>query len=199
MYNYFGDKMNTIKNNINNTIIVNKSTFITEIIKIKNKEEAMQELTKVKEKYKDASHYCYAYIIDDNKKSSDDGEPGGTAGIPIMEVLTKFELNYIICIVIRYFGGIKLGAGGLIRTYRKAVISAINNNKNNIVSLIDGYNLIIEIPYSEQKELEFILKENYSKEYKEKVIYNIKCDIITKKLLEQKYKIKEEEKIKIER
>lgn len=199
MYNYFGDKMNTIKKNINNTIIVNKSTFITEIIKIKNKEEGMQELTKVKEKYKDASHYCYAYIIDDNKKSSDDGEPGGTAGIPIMEVLTKFELNYIICIVIRYFGGIKLGAGGLIRTYRKAVISALNNNKNNIISLIDGYNLIIEIPYSEQKELEFILKENYSKEYKEKVIYNIKCDIITKKLLEQKYKIKEEEKIKIER
>lgn len=188
--------MKTIKENLTNTIIVDKSEFITELIKVTDIQTVKEELIKVRERYKDATHYCYAYIIDDNKKSSDDGEPGGTAGVPIMEVLNKFDLNYILCIVIRYFGGIKLGAGGLVRTYRKSVIEALKQIETN--ELIDGYNVIIEIPYNKQNELEYVLRGTYTKEYQENVVYNITCSKEEKKLLESKYNILKEEKRKIE-
>ena len=129
--------MKTIKENTNNKIIINKSEFICDLIKVYDIEEVKKELEQIKSKYKDANHYCYAYIIDDNKKSSDDGEPGGTAGVPIMESLNSQNLNYILCIVTRYFGGIKLGAGGLIRAYRKAVNGCIKISE--LRELINGY------------------------------------------------------------
>ena len=111
--------MFTIKENLENKIIINKSIFITKLIKIKNVNDFNEKMKEIKNEYKYATHYCYAYIIDNYKKESDDGEPKGTAGIPIIETLDKFKLNYVLCVVIRYFGGIKLGAGGLIRAYRK--------------------------------------------------------------------------------
>lgn len=188
--------MKTIKNSFSSTIIVEKSTFITELIKLNNVSLVKEELLKIKEKYKDATHYCYAYIIDENKKSSDDGEPGGTAGVPMMEVLNKFELNYILCIVIRYFGGIKLGAAGLVRTYRKSVAEALK--KIDIVELIDGYNLTIEVAYNRQNELEHLLTKNYSKKYQEKVIYEALCDKEEREILKEKFNVIKEEKRKIE-
>lgn len=163
--------MKTIKNDCISEIEINKSRFITLLYKIKSVDEIKEKLDFVKSIYKDATHYCYAYIINDNKKSSDDGEPGGTAGVPIMEVLLKNELNYILCVVVRYFGGIKLGAGGLVRAYSKSVSNSLNNN--NITELIDGYNLEISVSYEEQKKLDYILKEyKCSKVFGERVIYN---------------------------
>ena len=188
--------MKTISENINNKIIINKSEFICELIKVSTLEDIKKELEQVKNKYKDANHYCYAYIINDNKKSSDDGEPGGTAGVPIMETLNQYDLNNILCVVIRYFGGIKLGAGGLIRAYRKAVNDCIK--EASLKELINGYQITIEAAYEDQKDIEYQLKDNYIKEYKEKVIYRICCNKDTKELLEKKYKILEEKEKVIE-
>ncbi len=189
--------MKVIKENISNKLEVNKSFFFTNLIKVYNKDEVTNELNKIKNKYKDATHYCYAYIIDNNKKSSDDGEPGGTAGVPIMEILQNKDLNYMLCVVTRYFGGIKLGAGGLVRAYRKATLEAINNS--TLRELIDGYEIKIEVNYSEQKDLEYLIKDNYTKEYLNNVIYTIKCDKDIKNILESKYNIVNIKEIKIER
>ena len=189
--------MKSIRENISNKIEINKSIFITELIKIKNTDEIPEIMNIIKNKYKDATHYCYAYIIDDKKKSSDDGEPGGTAGVPIMDVLSKYNLNYILCIVIRYFGGIKLGAGGLVRAYRRSVNDALNISRYN--ELIEGYQLTLEISYDKQKDLEHILKDGFKKEYFEKVKYTIQCteEIINE--LKRNYEIKDIKKITIEK
>jgi len=185
--------MKTIKENIINEIEINKSIFITEIIKVKNTSEIKEKLQEIKDKYKDATHYCYAYIVDNNKKSSDDGEPGGTAGVPIMDTLNKMELNYVLCVVIRYFGGIKLGAGGLVRAYRKSVIDALKGKELN--ELVNGYQLKIKTSYDKQKEIEYILKDHYQKKYEEDVIYNIECTKEIKEKLNNYNIIEEKEKI----
>ena len=189
--------MKVIKENISSKLEVNKSIFYTDLIKVYTKEDALNELNNIKLKYKDATHYCYAYIIDDIKKSSDDGEPGGTAGVPIMESLNNKELNYILCVVTRYFGGIKLGAGGLVRAYRKAVNDTINNS--TLLDLIDGYELIIKVNYDEQKDLEYLIKDNFIKEYNLDVTYTIKCNEEIKDILLSKYKIESIKNIKIEK
>ncbi len=165
--------MKSIKENISHRLIVNKSEFICELIKIDDYNKILEELTNVKEKYKDASHYCYAYIIDDKRKSSDDKEPGGTAGVPIMDTLNKNDLNYVLCVVVRYFGGIKLGAGGLSRAYRKVVSDCIK--EASLCDLIKGYEVVIKVPYEKQKDIEYLIKDNYKKEYQEDVKYTIWC------------------------
>lgn len=168
--------MKTIKNNYISEIEINKSRFITILYKVDSVDLVKEKIDLVKSLYKDATHYCYGYIIDDNKKSSDDGEPGGTAGVPIMEVLLKNDLNYILCVVVRYFGGIKLGAGGLVRAYSKSVSSALVDE--NITELIDGYEIKIDITYDEQRKLDYLLKElEYNKSFGELVTYIIKIPI----------------------
>ena len=179
--------MKSIKENVINKIEINKSIFITYLIKVKDISEISINIDKIKEEYKDATHYCYAYIIDDYKKSSDDGEPGGTAGVPIMDTLNKANLNYILCVVVRYFGGIKLGAGGLVRAYRKSVSEALTQTKFN--ELINGYEIILETSYDKQKELDYLLKDNYKKEFNENIKYTIECDKDMKEILEKNYKI----------
>ena len=96
--------------NIENIIIINKSKFITNLFFVNNLDEVDYYLTSIKSKYSDATHHCYAYIINNSKRFSDDNEPSGTAGKPILDCLEKNNLNYVLCIVTRYFGGIKLGA-----------------------------------------------------------------------------------------
>lgn len=186
--------MYTIKNDITNKIEINKSIFITKLIKVKNISEISEKMSEIKKEYKDATHYCYAYIINEYRKSSDDNEPGGTAGIPIMEVLLKHELNYILCVVIRYFGGIKLGANGLIRAYSKCTNSSIQ--LANMVKIEKGYRIQIETIYSKQKIIEYILKDSdFVKEYDLNIKYNIKCSKITLNKLDNsdiKYTILEE-------
>jgi uncharacterized YigZ family protein len=189
--------MFTIKENKTYEYTINKSQFITKLYKINDVNLVKDVLDDLRKEYKDATHYCYAYVIDDNKKSSDDGEPGGTAGVPIMDVLNKANLNNVLCVVIRYFGGIKLGAGGLIRAYRKAVIDCIN--QCDLVELVNGYHIVLEVTYDKQKELDYLLKDNYKKDYKDNIIYDIKCDDNIKEILESKYDIKSIENIVIEK
>ena len=118
--------MNTIINPVMNEIEIKKSKFITLLFPIHSISEINEKLKQVKDDYPLATHYCYAYILLQNTKCSDDDEPLKTAGQPILNVLEKHQLSHILAIVIRYFGGIKLGAGGLVRAYSKAVVEAIN-------------------------------------------------------------------------
>lgn len=176
--------MFVIKNDCTNEIIIKNSRFITFLIKINNLEQIQFNLEKLKKDYPKATHYCYAYIINDIKKASDDKEPSGTAGIPILNVLEKENLTNILCVVIRYFGGIKLGAGGLVRAYTKSVVTALD--KVDKISLVSGFKLIIEFDYANEKELNYLLNNStiINKEFQDKIKYTILVDNITyKKLL----------------
>lgn len=113
-------------------IIINKSRFIGYAKPVKSEEEAIEFIDDIKTKHKDATHNVYAYMIGENsniQRYSDDGEPSGTAGVPILEVLKKEELVDLVVVVTRYFGGIKLGAGGLVRAYIKGAKIALDASK----------------------------------------------------------------------
>ena len=169
--------MYTIKNNTHNEIIIKNSRFICYLYKIKDINDINNLLKKLKEEHKEANHHCYGYILDNMKKSSDDGEPGGTAGIPILQVLEKNNLNNILAIVIRYFGGIKLGAGGLVRAYTKSITNTLSND--NIVELLKGYNIDIEFNYNQIKEIDYLLKDIHinNKTFDNTIKYNIDIPI----------------------
>lgn len=106
---------------------IKKSKFITNLIPIKSVNEAESELALLKKEHYNATHNCYAYVINNqmNQKMSDDGEPSRTAGFPILNALLNNDLDNVLCVVTRYFGGIKLGKGGLIRAYKNAALMAI--------------------------------------------------------------------------
>ena len=117
-------------------IEIKKSIFIGRSIFVKSEEEALDFLDKVKEEEKSATHNCHAYIIGEDgltQRYSDDGEPSGTAGIPMLEVLKKEEMRNVLVIVTRYFGGTKLGAGGLVRAYTDAVVRALDDAKRVVM------------------------------------------------------------------
>ena len=168
--------MKSIKHNTNNTYIVNKSKFICYLYKVDNIEEINIYLDEIKNKYKDATHHCYAYILDNIKRFSDDNEPGGTAGMPILNVLENNDLNHILCIVVRYFGGIKLGAGGLVRAYTKSVTETLNNTE--IKELIKGFKITIEFDYNDTKKIDNLLKECkiIDKSFDDKITYTFLID-----------------------
>lgn len=109
--------MNVIKKTSEYEETVKKSKFISFLYFVKSIDEVNNYLNELKAKYKDASHICYAYIVDNNVKYNDDKEPSKTAGFPILNVLKNNDLNYVLAVVVRYFGGIKLGSGNLLRTY----------------------------------------------------------------------------------
>lgn len=110
-------------------IVIEKSRFISHIARVETEDAAQAFIQEIKKKHKDATHNCSAYMIGEQnqiQKALDDGEPSGTAGVPILEVLKKKELKDTAVVVTRYFGGIKLGAGGLIRAYSKTTSEGIN-------------------------------------------------------------------------
>lgn len=190
--------MKTIKENTKNEIIIKNSRFITLLYKIRSKEEIEQYLQQVKKLYPKATHYCYAYKIGENiKKTSDDGEPGGTAGMPMLNVLDKEDITNILAITIRYFGGIKLGAGGLIRAYSKSVKEALN--KVSLIKLVDGTKCKLTFPYVKEKDIikQIPEKNILSKTYLENITYIV---LLTKdsKLL-QSEEVEELEKTYIEK
>ncbi len=168
--------MKSIKNNIENTTIINKSKFITKLYFINNTDEINKILNKISNEYKDATHICFAYILNGKEKCSDNGEPNGTAGIPILNVLKKNSLNNILAIVIRYFGGVKLGAGGLVRAYSNSIVNALNLVK--IIELTYGYLIELEFNYDQIKLVNYILndKKIISKEYNSNIIYKFYLD-----------------------
>ena len=104
-----------------------KSRFIGRVWPVETEEEALAHIAEMKKQHYDATHNCWAYVIKDGAvRFSDDGEPGGTAGMPIVQVLQKEQLYNVVCVVTRYFGGILLGAGGLVRAYTKGAKIAID-------------------------------------------------------------------------
>ena len=165
--------MKRISKNIENTIIIKNSKFITNLFIVYNTNEVDKYLKLIKNKYKDANHNCYAYIIDNIRKCSDDKEPSGTAGIPMMRVLEHKELNNILVVVTRYFGGIKLGSGGLVRAYTNSVTKALD--MANIVDTIKGYNIDILFDFNDMKYIDYLLKDIkiLNKEYSDIIKYNL--------------------------
>lgn len=152
-------------------IIINKSKFICHLMPTLNSSEANEFISDIKSKYKDARHNCVASITEDgrNAKISDDGEPSNTAGKPMLDILQKNNLVNITAVVTRYFGGIKLGAGGLIRAYSSSVKEALNNT--NIYQIVTYKIYEITLTYQELNKFEHI-DFNYieiNKEFNEKI------------------------------
>ena len=170
--------MYTINNNSKYELIIKNSKFITILYKINNSDNIENILNNIKLEYPDATHYCYAYIVGNFKKASDDGEPSGTAGVPILKVLESNNLTNILAIVIRYFGGIKLGANGLIRAYTKCCANAIK--EVTLKELTDGINLNITFSYNRLKEIDYFLKDIKinSKTFNDLITYNIDIEFL---------------------
>lgn len=163
--------MYSINESIENTIIIKKSKFITKLYKINTIEEINNILKELKKAHKDSTHICYAYIINGQEKCYDDGEPSGTAGLPILNILKKNNLTNILAVVIRYFGGVKLGAGGLVRSYSNSVNETLK--LSNIIEFEEGYLIELEFKYDQIKLIDYILKDKniISKEYNDNIIY----------------------------
>lgn len=138
----------TVKHAASDEFIVNKSRFIGHAAPCETEEAALAFLRSVREKYKDASHNCYAYVIGENAgimRYSDDGEPGGTAGLPMMEVLKQRGVVNCCVVVTRYFGGILLGAGGLVRAYTKGCAIALDAAEVSVMEM--SRRCLIDVPY----------------------------------------------------
>ena len=167
--------MKTIKEAVQCEINVKKSQFICSLFPTKNKKESKEIIQKLNEQYSDATHNCTAYVVSDGEGFDDDGEPGGTAGKPMINVLRKNELHNVTAVVTRYFGGIKLGAGGLVRAYSKSVMEAVGEAEIVEIEEYSVYELIFE--YSDIKIADTEVRNNQltaiNKEYSDKVIYEV--------------------------
>ena len=125
------------------TLIREKSSFIGILIHATSVESAKQYLLDIKKEYPKAKHYCYAYVIGQNQKSSDDGEPAGTAGRPLLELLNKKNMDETLLVVVRYFGGVLLGASRLMSTYLETGVQAINSADIVEISNLYGYKMVM--------------------------------------------------------
>ena len=177
--------MKTIKNNFEDLLIIKNSKFITNIFRLNTFNDIDLYLNEINNKYNDATHNCYAYIYENLKKCSDDNEPSGTAGIPMLDVLIKNKITNILCVVVRYFGGIKLGAGGLVRAYTNSVSKALDIV--NIIDTIKGYNIDIIFNFNDIKHIDYLLKDIkiLNKEYKDIVKYNLNASNNLLEILKQ--------------
>ncbi|MBE5787917.1 MAG: YigZ family protein [Clostridiales bacterium] len=138
----------TLKMAASDEFIVNKSRFIGYASPCETEEEALAFLKSIREKHKDATHNCYAYVIGQNAgimRYNDDGEPGGTAGMPMMEVLKARGVVNCCVVVTRYFGGILLGAGGLVRAYSHGCAIALNAAQ--VVKMEESQKILLDVPY----------------------------------------------------
>ena len=165
--------MKSIKFNIENEFIIKKSKFITKLYFVTSEIEIKNILDENKTEYKDATHICYAYILNNVQRFNDDSEPSGTAGMPILNVLKNNNLNNVLCVVIRYFGGIKLGAGGLIRAYCSSVSEALN--KTEIINVVNGKKIELTFSYDDIKKVNHIINgiNIVDKQFDENVKYII--------------------------
>ena len=154
-------------------IDIQKSRFICYIDIVHSKEEVECILKSVKENYPNATHYCYAYIIDTMKRFQDDGEPSGTAGMPMLHVLESQDLQHILAVVIRYFGGIKLGAGGLVRAYSNSVSETLQ--LGTISNLYECQVVSFIFDYSSLKQVEYALQNFHilKKDFHDKIQYDV--------------------------
>ena len=200
----------TISENTQAEIVEKKSKFIANVFYIESAEQADNIVKEVKKKYFDARHNCYAYSVFTNEgivnRFSDDGEPSGTAGAPMLNILTSQNLSNVLVIVTRYFGGILLGTGGLIRAYTGAVQEALNN-----INMIDkdlGLVVKLDVLYQDFEKAKYYLKQKEVKiinsEYSENVSVfieitkeklksleedknNLNFNIINQEIIKEKY------------
>ena len=172
----------TIEENVEAILIEKKSKFIANAFYVESQEEANEILNKIKKKHYQAKHHCYAYRILDQgniiKRQSDDGEPSGTAGIPIMNVLEKRDLTNIIVVVTRYFGGILLGTGGLSRAYAEATKKVLDSSIE--IEKEIGYIVEVILDYENAEEFEHFCRYNginiIEREYNEKIKMQIEIE-----------------------
>ena len=152
----------TIKTNMEAEIVEKKSKFIAHLFPVESIEEAEETIKRTKRKYHDARHNCMAYriVVDDQiiEKSSDDGEPSGTAGAPMLNILQKNNLANVLIIVTRYFGGILLGTGGLVRAYSDSLLKVIEESDK--VEKCLGIEMLVILEYNEFDNLKYYCKNN---------------------------------------
>lgn len=167
--------MRTISEENKAEILVKKSKFIANIFYIENEEEANNIIKKIKKDYFDARHNCYAYRISSEnnilEKYSDDGEPAGTAGQPILNVIRGNELQNVIIVVTRYFGGILLGTGGLVKAYTESAKKVLEETK--IINKQIGKKIKYEILYQDLEKLNYYMRQNKIKIYNSNFLENI--------------------------
>ena len=183
----------TIEENVEAEITEKKSKFIANLFYIENVEEAEKIIKEIKKKYFDAKHNCIAYrVIEKNQiieKSSDDGEPSGTAGQPMLSILQKNKLANVLIIVTRYFGGILLGTGGLVRAYSNSLLKAIEHAKK--VTKCLGQEIRVELEYNEFENFKYYCKKNKiiitKLEYQEFIECTIALEFNKKEKLMQDY------------
>ncbi len=183
----------SIKNKVVVETVIEKSRFICTLIPVKTSEEAEKELALLKKEYWDATHNCSAYIIGWNQetmKCRDDGEPSRTAGVPMLEVLKNNQMTNVLAVVTRYFGGIKLGAGGLVRAYGKSVTNTLPKAQFTTVKKI--VDITLNVTYKEFEIIKHYLENNEKNiteinylenvqiqfETEEFELEKVKCDII---------------------
>ena len=158
-------------------IIEKRSKFIANAYHINNKEEAENKINELKKKYYDAKHNCFAFsFVDSNdsivEKCSDDGEPSGTAGTPILNVIKKNNLNNILIVVTRYFGGILLGTGGLTRVYSATASATVENG--TIIKQEKGLEVLIEIDYSDNEKFKYYCGKEF--DYQKTIEYMFRME-----------------------
>lgn len=176
--------MYTISRDYRKEIVIEKSRFICSLKKVHSEAEAQEFIKAVKKEFWDATHNCSAYIVDDlAQRSSDDGEPSGTAGIPMLEVLRKNGLTETVAVVTRYFGGIKLGAGGLVRAYSGSVAGAVKEAGLAQKILLGYYSFLYDV-----NSVGRILNVLYQQQLFEiaDVQYDLRAKVILKMRTEQK-------------
>ena len=199
----------TIKGEIKDEFEIEKSVFITNIKYVESEDEAISFIEKIKEKYKDATHNCHAYIINEKpeiKRYSDDGEPQGSAGLPMLSVLEKEKLFNLVAVVTRYFGGKKLGKGGLVRAYTKGVSDCLDGKITyrkifieskiifdyNLLGIIENFlneenYIIIEKDFLQNVRINLYIEEDKFENFKNRLIdmtsSNIEIEKIDKIML----------------
>lgn len=170
--------MNTIKAATSSNYREKGSKFIGYLFPVSSTDEFEEELNKVKSKYPDATHHCYAWRINPNKIeefAQDDGEPSGTAGLPILNQLKSFETVNCGCIVVRYYGGTNLGKSGLIQAY--SYTAKLCFEEALLIRLIPTQNFRIQYPYSQQNQIDQLKNKFNLKEIEAEYLENITLDL----------------------
>lgn len=179
----------TILEDATSEIVEKKSKFIANIFYVENEEQADIKIKEIKKKYFDARHNCIAFRVIENDKiierASDDGEPSGTAGGPMLNILQKNNLCNILVIVTRYFGGILLGTGGLVRAYSDATIQAIE--KADKVNVYPGVEYKVKVEYSEFESFKYYCRKNEINIVKVEYLNEIECYIEMKEELKERF------------
>ena len=161
MYSDTRDGYYSIEKRAKDEIIINKSRFIGDAFHVSTEEEALEAVQSIREKYPDASHHCYAYHVGIDsvvKRFNDDGEPGGTAGMPIFQVIEQREIKNVLVVVTRYFGGINLGAGGLVRAYSTTADKVLDRAAVVWMELCNKG--VITIEYDSLGSIQYFLNQN---------------------------------------